>query len=131
MVRKGAAAAKPQKSEPKPNQPLLKLSEIIDAVSYSLIDANQELPPGFTRSNEESSGKVSPFSKGKGKAAGYTYDYPKGSPFKMVQKKKTAGEETYQDLVEGTKRGMIHWKDVSFSQKAINYLQKNLHLLDE
>lgn len=132
MVRKGAAVSKPQKPLPKPVATLLKLSEIIDVTSFNPSDfVNQELPPGFTRADGENSGKVSPFSKGKGKTGGFTYDYPKGSPFKMVQKKKTAGEQTYQDLVEATKRGMVNWNEISFQSSAINYLQKNLHLLEE
>ena len=131
MVRKSGGASKPKSASKKAPVNLLGLEEIMNIVSFDPQTTAGMLPPGFTRCDgEKSAGKVSPFSKDK-KAGTFTYDYPKGSPFKMVKKTKSAGEQMYLDLVEAEKRGLVKWSQVGFSHATLKFLQKRLEMLDE
>merc|ERR1711935_1106265 len=109
---------------------LLDITEILEATSFDPATlVGLSLPPGFTKCDDKKAGKVSPFSKEK-KSGAFTYDYPKGSPFKMVTKPKSHGEGMYKDLVEANKRGMVNWNQVKFTQATLKHLQKRLEMLD-
>ena len=130
MVRKSGGASKPKSASKKAPVNLLGLEEIMNIVSFDPQTTAGMLPPGFTRCDgEKSAGKVSPFSKDK-KAGTFTYDYPKGSPFKMVKKAKTHGETVYHTLMEASKAGMLNWSQVKFTQATLKHLQKRLEMLD-
>ena len=130
MVRKSGSSkpAKPVKAAK--SQPLLSLNDIAAVAGFvpSGTGAERVLPPGFTRSGDND-GKVSPFSKAK--KGGFSYEYPKGSPFKMVQKEKTHGENVYADLVEAERRGLVNWNKVVFPMHVVKMLQKNLDMLEK
>ena len=130
MVRKSGSTkpAKPAKAG-KP-QAVLSLEDIAAVAGFvpSGTGAARVLPQGFTRSGDND-GKVSPFSKAK--KGGFSYEYPKGSPFKMVQKEKTHGETVYADLVEAERRGLVKWNQVVFPVHVLKVLQKNLDMLEK
>ena len=130
MVRKSAPKAKVQSRVAKPTVDLLDLREILEATSWDPATLAGNMAPGFTVCEDikKQAGKVSPFSKDKKGAM--TYDYPKGSPFKMVKKAKTHGETVYHTLMEASKAGMLNWSQVKFTQATLKHLQKRLEMLD-
>jgi hypothetical protein len=130
MVRKSAGKAKVQSRVAKPTVDLLELREILEATSWDPATLAGNVAPGFTVCEDikKQAGKVSPFSKDKKGAM--TYDYPKGSPFKMVKKPKTHGETVFKTLMEANKRGMLNWSQVRFTQATLKHLQKSLEMLD-
>merc|ERR1712224_183657 len=102
---------------------LLSLEDILDAQSWDPATiADMNLPPGFTRP-ENDGGKVSPFSKEK--KGGFSYDYPKGSPFKMVKKSKSHGQKVYKDLCDAKAAGMMEWDQVKFPKQVVKELKKS------
>ena len=109
---------------------VLKLSEITGVTSFTPPPVGERsLPEGFARYETKKPGKVSPFSSKKG--GSFTYEYPKGSPFKMVSSTKTRSQVMYQDILEAARRGLIEWSQVNFPDKVVKHLQKNLIMLEE
>ena len=127
MPRKSAPAKKVQKSAGKSAsksatksksaskpQAVLKLSDIMNATSYSPAPREKELPPGFEKVDKHAQAKVSPFSKAK--SGGYSYEYPKGSPFKMVTQKKTQAQKV-ANIVEAVKGAAVQKAESKSAQK--------------
>lgn len=96
-----SASKSASKSKATSSKPMvaLKLSDIMNATSYAPSAPEKQLPPGFEKVAKNAAAKVSPFSKAK--TGGYSFEYPKGSPFKMVTQKKTAPVKT-ANLVEAS-----------------------------
>jgi len=95
-----------------------------------LLDINYQCPPSYMASALNSRLNSAMATPSKNYADDLNFIYERGPYVSKRYNPEKGLFPEFEELTEGLRKGLINWDQLNFSRESLNYLQRNIHLLD-